>query len=98
MMSLSSHCSARLTSEHAARPRGVRPGPVPARPGGAHGGPDLLERRPVVGRALDPEEARRVAPLERDVHLQAAVVRAVRVCPAGLVTMDTKPGGEMRWM
>src|SRR5579859_855490 len=84
------------TSEQAAHLCGVRPGPEAARPRGADGRPDLLERRPVVGRALEEEEPRRVRTLEAEIHLEAAVVRAAAVRPAPFVVVDAEPGREMR--
>src|SRR3954470_8040820 len=94
MMSLSSRYAVKATactaSDQAAVPRRIRPGiETPAlRRLFCH--PDLLERRPVVGRALRPKERSAVGRLEPDVHLQAAVVRAATVGPASLVVVDAE--------
>src|SRR6266508_5880969 len=61
----------------------------------ALGHPHLLEARPVVGGSLVPQEPGPVLPLEREVHLEAAEVRSVRVAPRALIPMDTDPGAEM---
>ena len=66
------------------------------RSGGPCGDPDLLERRPVVRRALAAEQLAPVGALERDVHLQPAVVRRVRVVPGALVAVDAHPGRAER--
>src|SRR4051794_41706503 len=96
MMSLSSHCDATTTSDEPARPRGVRPGPETPAPGGFLCRPDLLERRPVIGRPLRAQEPWRVRPLEPEVHLQPAVVGPAAVPPAALVAVDAEELGQMR--
>src|SRR5262245_24508377 len=55
--------------------------------------PHLLERRPVVRRALPAQEIRAVALLERQIHLQAAVVRTACIPPRALVALETAPRG-----
>src|SRR5438309_4348250 len=98
MMSLSSHRDAITTSEQAAEPRSVRPRPETPAPGGLLGRPDLLERRPVVRRALRSHEPGRIRPLEAEVHLQAAVVGAASVRPAALVAVDAEERRFVRRM
>src|SRR5436305_12809324 len=79
--------------EHAAEPGRVRPrAEAEAASPRALRRPDLLERRPVVGRSLATEQRRRVARLERDVHLEAAVVGSAAVAPRRLVAVDAEPG------
>src|SRR3954454_9082028 len=94
MMSLSSHDAVKTTadvaSDQAAEPRGVRPGVETPAFGRLLCHPDLLERRPVVGRALRPKERPAVGRLEPDVHLQPAVIRAAAVSPAALVVVDAE--------
>src|SRR5665647_2123629 len=81
--------------EQAAEPRGVRPGPeTPARERFLRR-PDLLERRPVVGRSLAGVEPAAVALLEAEVHLEPAVVRRAGVRPAGLVVVDAEELAQM---
>ena len=77
-------------SDEPAEPRGVRPGPETPAPGRFLRRPDLLERRPVVGRALGPHEPRRIRLLEPEIHLQAAVVGPAPVGPAALEAMDAE--------
>src|SRR2546421_8097945 len=89
-MSLSSHLDARAMSDEAAEPRRVRPGPVTPAPGGFFRRPDLLERRPVVGRPLRPQEPAGIGLLKAEVHLEAAVVGPAAVRPAPLVVMDAE--------
>src|ERR1700675_1735519 len=54
-------------------------------------GPHLLERRPVVRRPLAGEEPAAVGALEPDIHLQAAVVRRIRVGPRTFIAVDAEP-------
>src|SRR5205823_6350830 len=78
--------------EDAAEPGRVRPrAEAEAAPAGAFRRPDLLERRPVVGRSLAAQERRRVVRLERQVHLEAAVVGSAAVSPRRLVAVDAEP-------
>src|SRR5436190_7345554 len=83
-------------SDQAADPRSARPGIEPPAPGGFFGDPDLLERRPVVGRPFRAQQPAAVALLEAEVHLEPAEVRASAVRPARLVPMDTKPRCQVR--
>ena len=62
------------------------------------GDPDLLERSPVVGRALAAQELPPVRPLEAEVHLEPAVVGRIRIVPAALVAVDAEPRRTMRRM
>jgi len=62
----------------------------------AHADPDLLERAPVIRRALVVEEPAAVRLLEREVHLEAAPVRAPGIGPAALVVVDAIPGPQVR--
>src|SRR4051812_5291077 len=100
MMSLSSRYAVKATactaSDQAAVPRRIRPGIETPALRRLFRHPDLLERRPVVGRALRPKERPAVGGLEADVHLQAAVVRAAAVGPAALVAVDAEELPEMR--
>src|SRR5207237_8431998 len=83
-------CPTRL--QRAAEPRRRRPrAEAEAAPAGLLRHPDLLERRPVVGGALQAVEPPSVVELERDVHLEAAVVRGASVAPRGLVAVDAEP-------
>src|SRR4051794_20729394 len=100
-MSLSSQRAVKETaimaSDQPAIPRRVRPRVKTSAPCGSFGDPDLLERRPVVGRPFRPKEPPPVGRLEADVHLQSAVVRAAAVRPAAFVAMDAKELLQMRW-
>src|SRR3954454_9324248 len=96
MMSLSSHGDATTVSDQPAKPRGVRPGPETPAPGGFLRRPDLLERRPVVGRALRAQETRGVDALEPEIDLHPAVVGLDAVPPAALVAVDAEDLGEVR--
>src|SRR3954464_11451445 len=98
MMSLSSHGDATTVSDQPAKPRGVRPGPETPAPGGFLRRPDLLERRPVVGRPLGAQKPRRIRPLEAEVHLEPAVIRRPRVGPAPFVVVDAEKRRQMRRM
>src|SRR4051812_25745678 len=89
-------CQVRLASEQTAEPRSIRPGPETPASEGSFRRPDLLERRPVVGRALVPEEPGSVMALERDAHLQAAPVGVAGVRPAPLVAVDAEPIPQVR--
>src|SRR5205814_381328 len=80
------------------RPRSVRPGPETPAPERFLRRPDLLERRPAVGRSLVPEEPAAVRPLEAQVHLEPAVVRPAAVRPGGLVAVDAEKRVQMRRM
>src|ERR671931_2583634 len=78
--------------KRAAEPRRVRPrAEAPAASAGLLRHPDLLERRPVIGGALQAVEPPAVVELERDVHLEAAVVRPPAVVPRRLVAVDAEP-------
>src|SRR4051812_36141379 len=75
-------------SDEAAVPRRVRPGiETPAR-GRLFRDPDLLERRPVVGRPLRPEQPAAVRGLEPVVHLQPAPEGCAGIGPAALEAVD----------
>src|SRR6266568_2420624 len=87
-----------MPSDQATEPRGVRPGPKTPASERILGRPDLLERRPVIRRALVEVEPRAVGALEAEVHLQAAVVRGTRIGPAPLVAVDAEPLPQMRRM
>src|SRR5205823_7841638 len=83
--------------EHPAEPSRVRPRPEAATGrASALGCPDLLERRPVIGRALAQVEGAPVPQLEADVHLEPAVVRPAAVRPRRLVAVDAEPGRVVR--
>ena len=71
--------------------RRARPRRVAAYARCAHRDPDLLERAPVIRRALVAEEPAAVGALEREIHLEAAPVRAARIGPAALVAVDAEP-------
>src|SRR3569833_4633694 len=85
-------------SDEAAVPRRVRPRvETPAlRRFFRH--PDLLERRPVIGRPLRPEEPAAVGRLEAVVHLQAAPVGRAGIRPAAFEVMDAHELAVVRWM
>src|SRR3954451_13791823 len=93
-MSSSSHGAVKTTadvaSDKAAEPRRVGPGIETPAPRRLFCHPDLLERRPVVGRALRPKERPAVGCLEPEIHLQTAVVGAAPVRPAALVVVDAE--------
>src|SRR5690348_12611209 len=76
----------------AAETRGVRPGREAARVRCPDGGPDLLERAPVIRRPFVPQQPAAVGGLEAEIHLQPAPVRAGRIRPAALVVVDAHPG------
>src|SRR5436309_5094324 len=82
---MSSYCL-----EQAAEPRCVRPGPITPALERFLRRPDLLERRPVVGRSLAGVEPAAVAPLEALVHLEPAVIGRPGVRPAPLVVVDAE--------
>src|SRR5919201_2276462 len=84
--------------QKAAGPRRVRPrGEAAAACKRPLGGPDLLQRRPVVGRALRPQQPAGVELLELNVHLEAAEEAVPGMCaPRPLVAMDTEPGAQVR--
>src|SRR5215471_6107970 len=63
--------------------------------GGANRRPDLLERAPVIRRALVAEEPAAVGLLEPDVHLEPAVVGSARIRPTALVAVDAEPVAEI---
>src|SRR6266540_3371959 len=90
MMSCQVIFDVRSLSDQAAVPRGVRPGPETPALVRFLRRPHLLERRPVIGRALRPEEAPAECPLEADVHLEPAVVGAAAVPPTRLEAVDAK--------
>src|SRR5881227_200904 len=83
---------------HAAVTSSARPRREAAGVRGAHRHPDLLERAPVVRRALVAEEPAAVRLLEREVHLQPSPVGAAGIGPAALVAVDAEPGPEIRWV
>src|SRR6476620_2610415 len=87
-----------LTSREvrAAVARRVRPGGKAPCARRAYTNPDLLERAPVIRRALVAEEPAAVRLLEREVHLEAAPVRAAGIGPAALVVVDAIPGPQVR--
>src|SRR4029077_12594739 len=74
---------------------GIRPRGEAAGVRGAHGDPDLLERAPVIRRALVAEEPAAVGALERVIHLEAAPVRAAGIRPASFVAVDAHPVPEL---
>src|SRR6476661_6147228 len=82
----------------AAVTRRVRPGGKAPRARRAYPDPDLLERAPVIRRALVAKEPAAVRLLEREVHLEAAPVRAAGIGPAALVVVDAVPGPHVRWV
>src|SRR5437763_3865752 len=83
---------------HAAVTSSARPRREAAGVRGAHRHPDLLERAPVVRRALVAQEPAAVRLLERDVHLQPAPVGAAGIGPSALVAVDAEPGPEIGWV
>src|SRR5512133_3934779 len=80
----------------AAVTRCVRPRRKAPRARRAHRDPDLLERAPVIRRALVTEEPAAVRLLEREVHLEAAPVRAAGIGPAALVAVNAEQGLVIR--
>src|SRR6476646_11052133 len=80
----------------AAVTRCARPGGKAPRARRAYPDPDLLERAPVIRRALVVEKPAAVRLLEREVHLEAAPVRAPGIGPAALVVVDAIPGPQVR--
>src|SRR5438034_3088767 len=78
--------------------RRARPRRVAAYARCAHRDPDLLERAPVIRRALVAEEPAAVGALEREIHLEAAPVRAARIGPAALVAVDAEPAPKRGWV
>src|SRR5436309_3395546 len=87
-------CSDQPTVPCRIRPR-IKPASGTIRP---LGNPDLLERSPVVGCALPEQQVSAIGALKADVHLETPEVWRIRVGPHPLVTMDTKPGLQTRWM
>jgi len=77
--------------EDAAGARRVRPRVEAPCPEGALCDGHLGGRRPAVGRAVALEQVAAVGAHEPGVHLQAAVVRAVRIRPRALVAVDAHP-------
>src|SRR5215471_9593682 len=67
------------SSYQAADPRGAGPGVEASALRGFLRRPDLLEGCPVIGRALRPQQPRRILRLEVEVHLEPAVIRSVAV-------------------
>src|SRR4051812_17908133 len=86
----------RMASEQPAGPRRVRPRPETPAAGCFFCCPDLLERRPVVGRPLRSEQPGAVGGLEAVVHLQPAPERCAAVRPAPLVAVDAEERREVR--
>src|ERR1700681_4855807 len=82
-------------SDEPARPCGVRPGPETPALEGFLRHPDLLQRRPVVGRPLQPVDPAPVPLLEGEVHLEPAPVRAADVVPGALVVVVAHPLAHM---
>ena len=92
----SSQCwSQKTLLVHAAVVRSAWPGREAAQAPCAHRGPDLLEWAPVVRRPPVAGEPAAVGRLEGEVHLQAAVVGAVRIGPASLVAVDAGPSLQL---
>src|ERR1035437_4851524 len=77
-------------------PRSVRPGPETPALERLLRRPDLLERAPVVGRALAPEEPAAVALLEGPIQRQAAVEGRAGIRPAPLEVVDAEELVQVR--
>src|SRR5215475_13297494 len=82
--------------DEVAGPRRVRPGIETPAPEGFLRRPDLLQGRPMIGRALRAEQPGAVRGLEAVVHLEAAPEGRTAVRPAALVAVNAHELPQVR--